>query len=320
MHKSRALLATLMLAALSFTGCSSITDMFSDFTDTSSEWTSEDSGSAISTLNRYTDLINGVHEQMLILDSDTAYFESDIDSEYEPYFTCTFNIYDRAGLESDTMNPIDLEGSEGDDLIAQATAIFATVDEAAVLCKDLAKYVTAQDYYTDDFAKGITLVADLYDTIDTYYDQHGKMLDTLDTLYTKYDTFTVDSSDPTSVGIDNMNKDLDMADAILTLIEDSAYEGTFDVTAELQSSYETLEASLAAHSGDNTPDMDMTYAYDYTDFYNTMDVTFLPTVKRSIRDMESQDLDALTTDYYDVLDGYNSMVDSYNYFLDATGY
>jgi hypothetical protein len=320
MRKSRTLLASLALSALVFTGCSSVTDMFSQSSDTGSI----DSESVISGLNNYTDLINGVHEQMQILDSDTVYFESDMNDyaniTYEPTFTCNFNLADRASLEAYTANPSGLEDAESQDLIAQASAIFATVDKTTELCKDLSKYVTAQNFKTDDFAQGQTLVADLYTNIDAYYEEHNKMLETLDTLYDKYDTFTVDETDPNSVGIDNMNKDLDMADAMLTMIEDSVSAGTFDASSELQDYYDSLSGTLIEHSGDNGPTIDSAYSADYIDFYNTLEVTFLPTVERSIRDMDNQDSDSLTNDYYDVLDGYNSMVDSYNYFLDASGY
>jgi len=320
MRKSRTLLASLVLSALVFTGCSSVTDMFSQ----SSETDFTDFEGVIATLNTYTDLINGVHEQMQVLDSDTVYFESDMNDyaniTYEPSFTCSFELTDRTNLEAATSNPYGLEDAESQDLIAQASAIFATVDKTTGLCKDLSKYVTAQNYKTDDFAQGHTLVTDLYTNIDAYYEEHNKMLETLDSLYSKYDTFTVDETDPNSVGIDNMNKDLDMADAMLTMIEDSVSAGTFDSSSELQDYYDSLSGTLAEHSGDNGPTIDSTYSSDYTDFYYTLEVTFLPTVERSIRDMDNQDGDSLTNDYYDVLDGYNSMVDSYNYFLDATGY
>lgn len=321
MLKSRALLATLMLTAISLTGCSAINDMFGNMTDTS-EWTT-DTGSddAITVLNRYTDLINSAHEQMQYLDSDVAYFESDIDSGYDPYFTCTFTLYDRDSLEYDTTNPTGLEDTEAEDLKTQAAAIFATIDTTEGLCKDLSKYVTAEDYKTDDYAQGKALVTQLYDSIDTYYDEHNTLLETLDGLYDKYSTFVVDPNDPESVAIDNMNKDLDIADEILTLIEDSVTDGTFVKMAEVQAAYDNLETNLTAHSGDNEPDFDSdSYTTDYTDFYNTLEVSFMPTIKRSLRDMESQDSDALSSDYYDVLDGYNSMVDSYNYFLDASSY
>lgn len=321
MRKSRVLLASFVLSALVFTGCSSVTDMFSKVTDTGSS--STDTG-VITSLNRYTDLVNGAHEQMQSLDSDVSYFEGDMNDysslTYEPTFTCSFNITDRASLEADTSNPSGLEDAESQDLVAQSTAIFATVDKTTSLCKDLSKYVTAQNYKTDDFAQGKTLVADLYTNIDEYYTEHNKMLDTLKALYDKYDTFTVDATDPNSVGIDNMNKDLDMADAMLTMVEDSVSAGTFDKATELQDYYDSLSGTLAAHSGDNAPAIDSAYSSDYTDFYNTLEVTFLPTVERSIRDMNNEDATSLSSDYYDVLDGYNSMVDSYNYFLDASGY
>lgn len=321
MRNSRTLLALSTLAVLALSGCSSITnlvnDTVSDVTD-STETTS--STGAITSLNRYTDLVNSAHEQMEWLDSDVAYFESDMTDGYEPSFTCGFDLYDRDGLEADTTNPTGLEDSEATDLTAQAKAIFVTIDATEKLCKDLSKYVTAKDYETDDYAQGKTLVASLYDSIDEYYSEHNTLLDAVDALYDKYDTFEVDSTDPISVGIDNMNKDLDQADAILTLIEDSTVDGAFEKAAELQTAYDALDSSLAAHSGSNAPDIDISYSSDYTDCYNELEVSFMPTVKRTIRDMQNEDADALTTDYYDVLDSYNAMVDSYNYFLDATGY
>lgn len=321
MNKSRSALAALGLSVLLLSGCS-VLESFNNSVNNAVDpdnWTSE-STSAVASLNRYTDLINSAHEQMQYLDSDVSYFESDMNDGIDPYFTCTFELYDRESLEADTTNPSGIDDTEAQDLIAQATAIFATIDTTTELCKELDKYVTAQDYKTDDYAQGKTLVADLYTHLDTYYDQHDTLLATVDGLYDKYDTWTVDLSDPISVGIDNMDKDLEIADELLTLVEDSVTAGTYEKMTEVQTAYDNLTTAMEAHTGDNAPAIDSAYTYNYTDFYDTLEVKFLPTIKRALRDMEAQDLDALTTDYYDVLDNYNLMVDSYNYFLESTGY
>ncbi|OGJ42533.1 hypothetical protein A3J23_00220 [Candidatus Peregrinibacteria bacterium RIFCSPLOWO2_02_FULL_48_14] len=326
------LLSLFLLSGLLLSGCEKLWEW--PFGSEDSEITYDDTGlgdywgtsptDATSTLNRYTDLINDVYEQIKYLEDDTYYFEAgiaDYDTYgYEPYFSCYYEIYDRDALYDATMNPVGLTVEESADLTAQATAIFAASDNAEGICKELGKYVTAQDYKDDDFAAGLILIDEIYTQTDAYYDLHNALLDKIDTLFDAYNTWEVDISDPTSVGIDNMNKDLDKAEAVLDLVEDAYLEGSMEgKTAELQALYDELSVSATDHTS-NAPDVSDYVIYYYEDFYSLVDGSFLPTTKRALRSLENSDLDALGTDYYDILDTYNLLVDDYNYYLDSSGY
>ena len=320
-----------LLSSLLLSGCEKLwewpfggsDDASYDYDTSYDDYWSTSPTNATGSLNRYTDLINDVHAQIKYLEDDTYYFETAIpDYEaygYEPYFTCYYDLYDRDALYNDTMNPVGLTAEESADLSAQAATIFTTSDEAQSLCKELGKHVTAQDYKDDNFAAALVLVEEIYAQIDAYYDLHNALLDDIDTLFDSYNTWVVDPSDPISVGIDNMNKDLEIAEKILDFIEAAYMEETMDgKSAELQTLYDEFAASASEHSG-SAPELDEYISYYYEDFYTLIDESYLPTTKRTLRSLDSGDVDSLGIDYYDVLGTYNMLVDDYNYYLDTSG-
>lgn len=320
MQNTKRSLLVLGALFLVLSGCSSITSTFEN-------WGSSDTSvgsdvSATDSLNRYTDLINEAQDQVSYLDDSVQYAEYDLTNYDEAYgvsFTCSFDIYNRDALYTDTMNPMGLEDTEAQELTAQATIIFNSLDQLDGLCKDLHKYVAAQEYKTD-LEKGKTLVANLYTAIDTYYAAHDIVLDKVDSLYDKYNTWTVDPSDPISVSIDNMNKDLDQAELILDLVEDAYVNENYTRAAELQGLYDTLNTQVAGHTGDNKPAVDSAYTYNLDTFYDDLELNFLPNAMVAQKAITDQNSDDLYTAYSNVLDYYNYMIDDYNYFLDATGY
>lgn len=319
MQNTKRSLLVLGALFLVLSGCSSITSTFENW---GSSTTDESEVSATDSLNRYTDLINEAQDQVSYLDESVQYAEYDLTNYDETIgvsFTCSFDIYDRDALYADTMNPMGLEDAEAQELTAQATIIFNSLDQLDGLCKDLHKYVAAQEFKTD-LEKGKTLVANLYTAIDTYYAAHDTVLDKVDTLYDKYNTWTVDPSDPISVSIDNMNKDLDQAELILNLVEDAYVNENYTRAAELQGLYDTLNTQVASHTGSNKPAVDSTYTYNLDTFYDDLELNFLPNAVVAQKAITDQNSDDLYTAYSNVLDYYNYMIDDYNYFLDATGY
>lgn len=310
---------------LVLTGCSSVTDTLKSWGSSEDDTTSwEDTGemSATDTLNRYTDLINDAQDQVSYLDDSTQYADYDLNNYDEAYgvsFSCSFDLYDREALYTDTMNPTGLEDAEAEELKAQATIVFATLDQLDTLCKDLHKYVAAQEFKTD-LEKGKGLVASIYTAIDTYYAAHDVILEKTDALYDKYNTWTVDPSDPISVSIDNMNKDLDQAELILDLVEDAYVNENYTRGAELQGLYDTLTAQVATHTGAYMPAVDSYYSYNLETFYDDLELNFLPNAMVAQKAITAANADDLYTAYSNVLDYYNYMIDDYNYFLDATGY
>lgn len=284
-----------------------------------STWESDTGYSATDSLNRYIDLLNAGHDNVSYFEDNVIYLESDIANGYDPYFSCYFDVdsYDTT-LKYDVENPSGLTETETASLVGQATAIYSTLDQLDVLCDDMARHVTAQDYKDDNYATLNANIEDAYTLIDTYYDQHNTLLDEVDTYFETYDTWEVDLNDPISVGIDNMDKDMDAAEAILDVVEENYINETFDgVSAQIQTMYDELMASVDEHRDYDTGE----YAnYYYDTFYTELDQNFLPTVKRAMRNFEAQDLSALDWDYSDILDSYNYLVDDYNYYLDATGY
>lgn len=316
---------------LVLSGCSAITDTFEnwgssgddyEYDDTSWEYDDGSMQTATDSLNRYTDLVNDAQDQVDYLDSSVQYADYDLNNYDEAYgvsFSCSFDLYDRDALYTDTMNPVGLEDAEAQDLVAQATLIFNTLDQLDLLCKDLHKYVAAQEYKAD-LEKGKGLVASLYTSIDTYYDAHDVVLDKVDALYDKYNTWTVDPTDPISVSIDNMNKDLDQAELILDLVEDAYTNENYTRGTELQGLYDTMVSQIASHSGSNMPAIDSYYTYNIETFYDDAELNFLPNASVAQKAIVAQDSDSLYTAYSNVLDYYNFMIDDYNYFLDSTGY
>ncbi len=328
------LLSSLLLSTLLLSACNKLWEWpFSDKeTEVSVQEGSTDSSyysytapyDAMSTLNRYTDLFNAVQTEASYLDDSIGYFESGIedykDYEIEPYFDCYFELYDRDALYNDTMNPVGLTQEETENIKPQAERIFYMVDETEALCNELTKYVIAQDYKDDDFMLGLDLAGQINGYIEALYSTSGELGDDLDALSAIYDTWTVDFTDPISVGRDNMSKDLDQAKLIYDLVEEAYVSDVTEGKAEeLQALYDLLTDAASEHLA-ATPDAESYVTYNYDDFYDVMDQNFLPTVKRTLRSLEAGDLDALASDYSDLLDYYNLLISDYNYYLDASGY
>lgn len=280
---------------------------------------------AMSSLNRYIDLTNDVNSQMSYLESDLYYLEGYIADYatygYDPSFTCYFELYDYDALEYDTANPVGLTSSEAASLKGQSEEIFAIVDEVESLCTQLGKHVTSQDYVDDNFETAYSLMDQLYAQMDAYYEIHESMGDEIDDLYDIYDTWVLDPSDPIDVGIDNMDKDLEMAEAIFDYVEAVYDSGVLTgKSTDLEALYDELAASVEGHIS-NPPDFGGDYIKDYYDsYYEQMDEYYLPTVKRILRTLETNDADQLYSDYGDLLDNYNYLVDYYNYYLDVSAY
>ncbi len=312
--------------AITLSGCDSLLS-WSLGSDDSSEIAFDESSSstntsATETLNVYTDLVNDVHDAVNALDSSVQYADYDLtnyDPSYGVVFSCYFDIYNRETLYNGTMNPVGLPEDVSNDLKTQATLVFNLVDQIDVLCRDFHKYVTAQEYKTD-LEKGNNFVESLYSAMDNYYTTHNALVDKLDGLYDIYSPWEVDPNDPISVTIDNMSKDMDQADLILDLVEEAYVDNVFTRGAELQSLYDTLTAQVASHTGANTPVIDPVYSYNRDLFYDDMELNFLPNAQVAIRAINEQNVDDLSTAYWNLLDYYNYLVDSYNYFLDGTGY
>lgn len=321
MKKPSYLLIGLLSAfALFSTSCNSINEVLQNW---GSGETDDTTNYAVYTLNAYTDLINNAQDAITALDNDVQNAEYDMtnyDANYGVTFTCNFTVEDRDNLYTETMDPVGLEDSEASELKTQATTIFTTLDSIDGLCKDLHKYVAAQEYKTDNFAKGTSLVKLLYTAIDTYYDAHDAVLKKVDTLFEKYSTWEVDPSDPTSVAIDNMDKDLNQASDILDMVE-AAYTNTdYTKVTEIQTLLDALNTAVASHSGSSAPAVPSEYKAQVDAFYNDMDLNFSTAGTVAIRAMNEQNIDDLWTSYSKLLSSYNTMIDTYNSFLDVTGY
>lgn len=278
----------------------------------------------MSSLERYTNLLNAVNDSISYLYTDTAYFETSIqdykDYGWEPYFSCSFEIYDREALYNDTMNPVGLTDEEVATLKPEAEAIFASADNAQGLCEDLAKYVTAGDYKDDDFAQAMTLVEQIYAEFDTYSAVYNQLSDDIDLMSENYNTWVVDPNDPASVGQDNMDKDSDKAGAIVDLLGTAYIAGASETEiAELQALYDELVATTATNS-ELSPGTDENLIYYYDDFYSVLDLSFLPTVKSALRSIKAADDESLSSDYTDTVDYYNTLIDDYNYYNDSNSY
>ena len=323
---SRLLKGTVLASLLLLSSCTFLDELKSNLSgDDSADVTyTDDYGySATDSLNRYIDLLNAGHDNVSSLEDSLYYLEDDISyydpGVYEPSFYCYFdyNSYD-ATLVSDVENPTGLSAEETSSFSTQATAIVSTLDQLKTLCESINRHVTAQDYKDDDFVALYAQMDEAYDLMDSYYTAHNTLLEEVNAAFDTYDTWEVDLSDPISVGIDNMDKDLDKADEILTMIDDNYYAGTTEgVSAQIQALYDALLAVATEHSVLETND---SVSYYYNDFYTELDQTFLPTVKRAMRNFDAADLDSVDTDYSDMLDSYNFLVDDYNYYLDYSGY
>ncbi len=306
--------------ALFSTGCNSANEILENWGSGETSSTSDD---AVYTLNAYTDLINNGQDAVSALDNAVQNAEYDMtyyDEAYGVTFSCSFNVYNRDALYTETMDPLGLEDSEASELKEQATAIFTAFDQLDTLCKDLHKYVAAQEYKTDNFAKGTDLVKQLYTAMDNYYAAHDVVLDKVDALFDKYSTWEVDPSDPTSVAIDNMDKDLDQASDILDMVEAAYTNSDFTKGTELQTLMTTLTTTVASHSGSAAPSVPSEYKAQFDAFYNDMDLNFSTAGTVAIRAMNEKNIDDLWTAYSNMLSSYNSMIDTYNSFLDVTGY
>lgn len=321
----RLLTGLALTSALLLTSCGSF---FSELEqnlsgESGDELVYEDTYSATDSLNRYIDLLNAGHDNVSWFEDDLYYMEDDISyydpGVYEPTFYCYFDVdsFDTT-LEYDVTNPTGLTATETADLVPQAEALYATLNSLETLCGDITAHVTAQDYKDDDFTALYEKMDASYALIDTYYTQHNDLLEDVDAYFETYDTWEVDLSDPVSVGLDNMDKDIESAEAILDLVEVNYYADTTEgVAAQLQTMYDTLSAAGATHSSYETND---TMSYYYDSFYTELDQNYLPTVKRAIRNFEAADITSVGSDYSDLLDSYNYLVDDYNYYLDASQY
>lgn len=330
MKLSRFFTASLLVFALILTGCGSF---ISEVRDGISEELGLNSSeidntaayhSAMSSLNEYSDLINDVYDEMDYLEYDLFYYNDDVEyydpGVYEPTFTCSFELYSYDWLAESTRNPsYELTETERQDLIAQADAIFASVDSTKETCRELDRYVSAQDYKDDAFFQSVTLIEELYAEMDAYYVLHDQMVDTLEAYYEIYENFVVDPNDPISVGIGFMREDMDIADAFIDILDDAYATETFDRKAELDTLYAELVAAGEVHSPD--PGIWDTYVLDwYNYFYTDLQDDFIPAAKRSIRAFESGSWTELDSAYWDLIDYYGYMIDDYNTYLDTAGY
>lgn len=318
-HAPRLFKGIALVALLTLSSCSFYKDVVNELEGSTS---SGDDYAATDSLNRYIDLLNTAHDNMDYFEDSLISLESDMsyyDSSYGLYFYCSFDYdaYDTT-LEYDVTNPSGLTDEESSSLVSQSQEIYEQLEAGDALCTEMTKHITAEDYKADDFAWLTTKIEEGYAVVDAYYDLHNAMLDEVEGYFDNYSTWEVDPSDPVSVGIDNMDKDISAAEDILDMIEEN-YMGdtTAGVADQLQPLYDALMTSTTEHmSYDVGSDM----SYYYSTFYDELDQNFLPTVKRAIRNFEAGDLDSISWDYSDVLDSYNYLVDDYNYYLDYSGY
>jgi|GEM_PF-2964245 len=330
MKATRAILASLFGLIFILTGCGSfISDVRDEVNDElfDYDYDSSDSyayDSAVSSLNNYSDLINETYDEMDYLEYDLFYYTDDISyydpGVYEPTFTCLFELYSYDWLSEATASPSS-EIAEADQtwLVNQANLIFARVDSTEEVCRELDRYVSAQDYKDDSFARSDELVNAIYAEIDAYYVLHNEMVDKLEALYDIHENFVVDPSNPISVGIGNMKIDMDYADELADILDDAYETESFARVDELQALYDTLLASADL----NAPNPGITdeYVLDYYEyFYTDLQDNFLPASKRAIRAFNDGSWDDLDYAYWDVADYYGFLIDDYNTYLDVAGY
>ncbi|MFT7183756.1 MAG: hypothetical protein ACI9QC_000078 [Oceanicoccus sp.] len=343
MKLSRYLIASFLAFTLLLTSCGSFVSelrgeiesqlgMDSDYDDDyyDDDYYDDDSydsttyDSSVGSLNEYSDLINDVYDTMDYLEYDLFYYTEYIEyydpGVYEPSFSCLFELYSYDWLIVSTANPsYELTEIERQDLIAQATAIFASAESTKETCRALDRYVSSQDYKDDAFAQSAVLVSQLYADMDAYYTLHDQMVDTLETLYDIYENWVVNPSDPTSVGIGNMKEDMDVAEAIIDIVADAYLTENFNQTAALETLYNELAALTEAHSPD--PGIYDAYVLDwYNYFYSDLEDKFLPATKRSLRALQSGNLNDLELAYWDITDHYDFIIDDYNTYLETAGY
>ncbi len=314
----RPLLAFLAATALLLTSCS-----FGGEETPSQE--AIETESAVSSLNSYVDFLNSSFNEVQLLEYDVASYESDsliYDGSFDPLFSSLFTI-DNSDLTYQTfMSPsTELTSFERSDLTDQTQDVFDTLGQIDELCKELDKYVTAQDYKDDNFAESDKLVFNLYTEIDNYYAQHNVFLETIDELFDIYETFEVDFGDPISVGVYNLGNSLDLAEELTDLIGEAYEQSDFSKASEIQLKYIGLANNWELSSGPYTPsfgdDTILTY-YEY--FYDDLEVNFLPVLKRSLRSLDAENSDQLGSDYFELVDNYNFLVTDFNAFLEITGY
>ncbi|MEK9159623.1 MAG: hypothetical protein AAB383_02735 [Patescibacteria group bacterium] len=322
-HASRLVKGTVLASLLLLSSCTFLDELKSNLSGEETEVYDDYSFSASDSLNRYIDLLNAGHDNVSSLEDSLYYLEDDIlyydPGVYEPTFYCYFDYesYDTT-LAYDVENPVGLTTEEISNLGAQGTGILSTLSQLKTLCEDINRHVTAQDYKDDDFVALYAKMDEAYLLIDSYYTAHNELLEDVDEAFSVYSSWEVDPSDPISVGIDNMDKDMDKADEILDVIDTNLIAGTTDgVAAQVQTLYDALQLTVTEHAS-YEPGESVSYYYDT--FYTEIDQTFLPIVKRSIRNFEAADLTSVDWDYSDLLDSYNYMVDDYNYYLDYSGY
>ncbi len=317
-HASRLFKGIALVALLTLSSCSFYKDVVTEI-----EGGSGDEYAATDSLNRYIDLLNTAHDNMdyfedslISLESDLSYYDA---ASYVSYFYCSFDYdaYDTT-LQYDVLNPSGLSSEESSSLVSQSEEIYKQLEAGDALCAEMTKHLTAEDYKADNFAWLTTKIEEGYAIVDAYYAIHNSMLDEVEGYFDTYSTWEVDLSDPVSVGIDNMDKDITAAEEILDLIEANySTDTTAGVADQLQPLYDALITSASEHS---SYDVGTDMSYYYSTFYDELDQNFLPVVKRAIRNFEAADLDSVGWDYSDVLDSYNFLVDDYNYYLDYSGY
>ena len=319
---SRLLKGTVLASLLLLSSCTFLDELKSNLSgeedyEEAYVYESSEGHSATDSLNRYIDLLNTGHDNVSSLEDSLYYLEDDI-LYYEPSFYCYFDYSYDTTLVSDVANPVGLTPEETTSFSTQATAIVSTLDQLKTLCEDINRHVTAQDYKDDDFVALYAKIDEAYALMDGYYIAHNNLLDEVNAAFDTYDTWEVDLSDPVSVGVDNMKKDLDKADEIISMIDENYTAGTTaGVSTQIQPLYDALLAIATEHK---TLETSETISYYYKDFYTQLDQTFLPTVKRAMRNFDAADLESVDWDYSDLLDSYGLLADDYNYYLDYSGY
>jgi len=315
----------LLITSLGLTACGSFfDDLKSGLEGSLGDDNTTNSGDVITSLNRYSDLVNTALDEVSYAEDNLYYLESDITDyieyewDYKPEYSCSWTFYDYDAIYTDTRNPSSgLTDTEQAQLIAKSVEIFAVVDEIETECKNLSKHTIAQDYLDDDFAATYTMVDEMNAKIDEYYVLHDEMLELLDVLYDTYENFAVDPNDPTSVALGQMRDSLDAAELVLDIVEASYVNDDISTASDYQNAYDSLTTLITDHLA-NKPDLSsysyISDSYDY--FYDDMDANYLPISKRITRDYNDGNLENLGYDYFDLLDYYNILVDDYNLYLD----
>ena len=331
------LIASLLaLSLFVVSGCSSLTkglpfvddydddDYYDDY-DWDDDYYYDYEVSATEALNSYIDLINDGYDQVSYVDDNLYYYLDDLewysyDPSYDYYFSCYFSLWDKENLFYSAQNPstTELTDAEKASLVAAADEAIEHLESVEELCYDLDKYVTAQDYKDDNFAESDDISLRLGLAIDDYYDAHDTLLDLVEELFAAYDTWEVDPNDPVSVAQGYMRDSLAAADAALDLVEVAYEADDLSNVDEVQAAYDELSGMLETHQAQSAAIGDLNYYYD--SYYNSLDSSFLPVLKRTIRSMQNGDLEQFYYDYDDLIYEYNWMIDDYNYFLDDIYY